>query len=199
MSVLNENVYKILLLGDSAVCKTCFLMKYTDKTFQEEHMTTIGFDYRIKSMKLKNGKTVKIQIWDTVGQDKFRAITKNYYKGSHGIILIYDITNPKTFQNITDWVSQVREEASHNVVIYLIGNKIDLSNERNVSTEEGKELAEKLGLPFNEASALDGTNINEIFDDIVERIHKVFGNIPTSVPDCEPARFLPLSTDHNLL
>ena len=100
-------------------------------------------------MKLKNGKTVKIQIWDTAGQDKFRAITKNYYKGSHGIILIYDITNPKTFQNITDWVSQVREEASNNVVIYLIGNKIDLSNERNVSTEEGKELAEKLGLPFN--------------------------------------------------
>ena len=180
MSALNENVYKILLLGDSTVGKTCFLMKYTDKTFQEEHMTTIGFDYRIKSMKLKNGKTVKIQIWDTAGQDKFRAIKKNYYKGSHGIILIYDITNPKTFQNITDWVSQVREEASHNVVIYLIGNKIDLSNERNVSTEEGKELAEKLGLPFNEASALDGTNINEIFDDIVERIHKVFGNIPTT-------------------
>ena len=180
MSVLNENVYKILLLGDSTVGKTCFLMKYTDKTFQEEHMTTIGFDYRIKSMKLKNGKTVKIQIWDTAGQDKFRAITKNYYKGSHGIILIYDITNPKTFQNITDWVSQVREEASHNVVIYLIGNKIDLSNERNVSIEEGKELAEKLGLPFNEASALDGTNINEIFNDIVERIDKVFGNIPTT-------------------
>ena len=155
-------------------------MKYTDKTFQEEHMATIGFDYRIKSMKLKNGKTVKIQIWDTAGQDKFRAITKNYYKGSHGIILIYDITNPKTFQNITDWVSQVREEASNNVVIYLIGNKIDLLNERNVSIEEGKELAEKLGLPFNEASALDGTNINEIFNDIVERIDKVFGNIPTT-------------------
>ena len=76
MSVLNENVYKILLLGDSTVGKTCFLMKYTDKTFQEEHMTTIGFDYRIKSMKLKNGKTVKIQIWDTAGQDKFRAIIK---------------------------------------------------------------------------------------------------------------------------
>ena len=178
MSDLNENVYKVLLLGDSSVGKTCFLMKYTDEAFQETHMATIGLDYRLKSMKLKNGKTVKIQIWDTAGQDRFRAITKNYYKGSHGIILIYDITNPKTFQNITDWVSQVREEASHNVVIYLIGNKIDLSNERNVSTEEGKELAEKLGLPFNEASALDGTNINETFDDMVERIDKVFGNIP---------------------
>ena len=178
MSDLNENVYKVLLLGDSTVGKTCFLMKYTDEAFQETHMATIGLDYRLKSMKLKNGKTVKIQIWDTAGQDRFRSITKNYYKGSHGIILIYDITNPITFENITHWVSQVREEASQNVVIYLIGNKIDLSNERNVSTEEGKELAEKLGLPFNETSAFDGTNINETFDDIVERIDKAFGEIP---------------------
>ena len=153
-------------------------MKYTDEAFQETHMATIGLDYRLKSMKLKNGKTVKIQIWDTAGQDRFRSITKNYYKGSHGIILIYDITNPITFENITHWVSQVREEASKNVVIYLIGNKIDLEEERKVSTEEGEKLAEKLGLPFNETSAFDGTNINETFDDIVERIDKAFGDIP---------------------
>ena len=179
MSDLNENVYKVLLLGDSSVGKTCFLMKYTDEAFQETHMATIGLDYRLKSMKLKNGKTVKIQIWDTAGQDRFRSITKNYYKGSHGIILIYDITNPITFENITHWVSQVREEASKNVVIYLIGNKIDLEDEqRKVSTEEGEKLAEKLGLPFNETSAFDGTNINETFDDIVERIDKAFGDIP---------------------
>ena len=178
MSELNESVYKVLLLGDSSVGKTCFLMKYTDEAFQETHMATIGLDYRLKSMKLKNGKTVKIQIWDTAGQDRFRSITKNYYKGSHGIILIYDITNPITFENITHWVSQVREEASKNVVIYLIGNKIDLEEERKVSTEEGEKLAEKLGLPFNETSAFDGTNINETFDDIVERIDKAFGEIP---------------------
>ena len=178
MSDLNENVYKVLLLGDSSVGKTCFLMKYTDEAFQETHMATIGLDYRLKSMKLKNGKAVKIQIWDTAGQDRFRSITKNYYKGSHGIILIYDITNPITFENITHWVSQVREEASKNVVIYLIGNKIDLEEERKVSTEEGEKLAEKLGLPFKETSAFDGTNINETFDDIVERIDKAFGEIP---------------------
>ena len=180
MSELNESVYKVLLLGDSSVGKTCFLMKYTDEAFQETHMATIGLDYRLKSMKLKNGKTVKIQIWDTAGQDRFRSITKNYYKGSHGIILIYDITNPITFENITHWVSQVREEASKNVVIYLIGNKIDLEEERKVSTEEGEKLAEKLGLPFNETSALEGTNINETFDDIVERIDKAFGEIPVT-------------------
>ena len=93
----DECVYKVLLLGDTTVGKTCFLMKYTDKTFQDIHMATIGLDYRLKTMKLKNGKNIKLQIWDTAGQDRFRAITKNYYKGSHGIILIYDVTNLQTF------------------------------------------------------------------------------------------------------
>ena len=144
MSDLNENVYKLLLLGDSTVGKTCFLIKYTDQSFQDIHMATIGLDYRVKTMKLKNNKEVKIQIWDTAGQDRFRAITKNYYKGSHGIILIYDITNRRTFENVQQWISQIREETSQNVVIYLIGNKIDMKEERRVSTEEGKKLADEL-------------------------------------------------------
>ena len=180
MSDLNENVYKLLLLGDSTVGKTCFLIKYTDQSFQDIHMATIGLDYRVKTMKLKNNKEVKIQIWDTAGQDRFRSITKNYYKGSHGIILIYDITNRRTFENVQQWISQIREETSQNVVIYLIGNKIDMKEERKVSTEEGKKLADELGLPFMETSAKEGININEVFDDIVERVDKVFGNIPTA-------------------
>ena len=178
MSDLNENVYKLLLLGDSTVGKTCFLIKYTDQSFQDIHMATIGLDYRVKTMKLKNNKEVKIQIWDTAGQDRFRAITKNYYKGSHGIILIYDITNRRTFENVQQWISQIREETSQNVVIYLIGNKIDMKEERKVSTEEGKKLADELGLPFMETSAKEGININVVFDDIVERVDKVFGNMP---------------------
>ena len=180
MSDLNENVYKLLLLGDSTVGKTCFLIKYTDQSFQDIHMATIGLDYRVKTMKLKNNKEVKIQIWDTAGQDRFRSITKNYYKGSHGIILIYDITNRRTFENVQKWISQIREETSQNVVIYLIGNKIDMKEERKVSTEEGKKLADELGLPFMETSAKEGININEVFDDIVERVDKVFGNMPTA-------------------
>ena len=181
MSDLNENVYKLLLLGDSTVGKTCFLIKYTDQSFQDIHMATIGLDYRVKTMKLKNNKEVKIQIWDTAGQDRFRSITKNYYKGSHGIILIYDITNRRTFENVQQWISQIREETSQNVVIYLIGNKIDMKEERKVSTEEGKKLADELGLPFMETSAKEGININEVFDDIVERVDKVFGNMPTAL------------------
>ena len=170
-------VYKVLLLGDSTVGKTCVLLKYTDKIFQDTHMMTIGLDYRLKSMKLKNGLDVKLQIWDTAGQDRFRSITKNYYKGSNGIILIYDVTNKRTFENVKSWVSQIHEEISDKVVIYLIGNKIDMEEERKVSTKEGEDLANELGLPFLETSAKTGVNIDTIFNEIVEKIHAVFGHI----------------------
>ena len=173
-----ETVYKVLLLGDTTVGKTCFLMKYTDKTFQDIHMATIGLDYRLKTMKLKSGKDIKLQIWDTAGQDRFRAITKNYYKGSHGIILIYDVTNLQTFENVKNWVNQIREETTNNVIIYIAANKIDMDTERKVTKEEGEKLAQELGFPFVETSAKSGININETFDDLVERIDKVFGNIP---------------------
>ena len=170
-------VYKVLLLGDSTVGKTCILLKYTDKIFQETHMMTIGLDYRLKTMTLQSGKEVKLQIWDTAGQDRFRSITKNYYKGSHGIILIYDVTSLKTFENVKSWVSQIHEEISDKVVIYLVGNKIDMDDERKVQTEEGQKLAEELGVPFVETSAKSGVNIDNIFSDITERIDKEFGNI----------------------
>ena len=173
----DETVYKVLLLGDTTVGKTCFLMKYTDKTFQDIHMATIGLDYRLKTMKLKSGKDIKLQIWDTAGQDRFRAITKNYYKGSHGIILIYDVTSLKTFENVKSWVSQIHEEISDKVVIYLVANKIDMDDLRKVTKEEGKKLAEELDVPFVETSAKTGENIDYIFSDISERIDKVFGNI----------------------
>ena len=176
--MIDECVYKVLLLGDSTVGKTCFLMKYTDKTFQDIHMATIGLDYRLRSMKLKSGKSINLQIWDTAGQDRFRAITKNYYKGSHGIILIYDITNTQSFENVKTWVNQIREEASSNVIIYIAGNKVDMEDERKVDRDDGEKLAEELGFPFVETSAKNGININETFEDLVERIDKVYGNVP---------------------
>ena len=170
-------VYKVLLLGDSTVGKTCFLMKYTDKSFQEVHMSTIGLDYRLKTMTLKNGKNIKLQIWDTAGQDRFRAITKNYYKGANGIILIYDVTSIQTYENVKNWITQIREEASKNVVIYIAGNKIDMEEERKVSKDEGKKLADELGFPFVETSAKTGINVNETFEDLVERVDKIYGNM----------------------
>ena len=181
MEKLNdENIYKVLLLGDTTVGKTCFLLKYTDKTFQEVHMSTIGLDYRLKSMKLKSGKNVKLQIWDTAGQDRFRAITKNYYKSANGIILIYDVTSLVTYENVKAWISQIREEAPPNVVIFIAGNKIDMEEERKVNTEDGKRLADEYGFPFYETSAKEDININETFEDLVESIDKVYSSLETN-------------------
>ena len=174
-------VYKVLLLGDTTVGKTCFLMKYTDKTFQEGHISTIGLDYRLKSMVLKSGKNIKLQIWDTAGQDRFRAITKNYYKGANGIILIYDVTSQKTFDNVKNWVTQIREEASQNVIVYLCGNKIDQKEFRVINNEEGIKMAQEFGFPFYETSAKEGININETFEDLVEKIDSVYSKLDTKI------------------
>ena len=174
----DECVYKVLLLGDSTVGKTCFLLRYCDKTFEDAHLTTVGLDYRLKSMVLKNGKNVKLQIWDTAGQDRFRAITKNYYKGANGIILIYDVTNLQSYENVKNWIAQIKESANQNVIIYLVGNKIDIKEEdRCVKTEDGKKLAEEFKLPFFESSAKIGININEIFEQIVEKIDEVYSQL----------------------
>ena len=173
----NENVYKVLLLGDTTVGKTCFLMKYTDKTFQEVHMSTIGLDYRLKTMTLKSGKNVKLQIWDTAGQDRFRSITKNYYKSANGKILIYDVTSLLTYENVKTWISQIREEAPQNVVIFIAGNKIDMEEERKVKTEDGIKLADEYGFLFFETSAKNDININETFEDLVEEIDKVHSKL----------------------
>ena len=166
-----DTVYKVLLLGDSSVGKTCFLLRYCDKTFQEAHLSTIGLDYRLKSMILNNEKNIKLQIWDTAGQDRFRALTKNYYKGANGIILIYDISTTQTFENVKVWINQIKEEANANVIIYLVGNKIDLpKDKRTVTEEEGQKLADEYKFLFKEASAKEGTNVNEIFQELVEKI-----------------------------
>jgi len=177
-------VYKVLLLGDSTVGKTCFLLRYCDKTFQDAHLSTIGLDYRVKTMTLKNKKNIKLQIWDTAGQDRFRAITKNYYKGANGIILIYDVTNLQTYENVKNWITQIREETNPNVVIYLAGNKIDIpEEERAVKTEEGKEIADEYKLQFKETSAKDGINVNEVFQELVEKIDEVNSKLEVSKPE----------------
>ena len=182
-------VYKVLLLGDSTVGKTCFLLRYCDKTFQDAHLSTIGLDYRLKSMTLKNKKNIKLQIWDAAGQDRFRAITKNYYKGANGIILIYDVTNLQTFENVKNWITQIREEANKNVVIFLAGNKADLPEEsRAVQKEDGQKMAEEYNIPFQETSAKEGINVNETFQELVEKIDEVFSKL--EIPKAEQKNIL---------
>ena len=175
-----EIVYKVLLLGDSSVGKTCFLLRYCDKSFQDVHLSTIGLDYRLKTITLKNNKNIKLQIWDTAGQDRFRAITKNYYKSANGVLLIYDISNLQTYENVKNWISQIREEANPNVIIYLVGNKIDLPKEKRVvNIEDGEKIAEEFEIKFKEASAKSGTNVNEIFEELVEQIDEKFSKLET--------------------
>ena len=169
-----EFIYKILLLGDSSVGKTCFLMRYTDNTFQDIHMSTIGLDYKLKNVQLENGKMVKIQVWDTAGQDRFRSITKNYYKGAHGIILIYDVTEQKSFDNVKNWMAQIKEEVSERVSIVLVGNKIDDEDNRKISTEQGESMAKDYEIMFFECSAKTGQNIDEIFNNLVKKVVENF-------------------------
>ena len=176
MSGESNYVFKVLLLGDSTVGKTCFLMRFTENTFQEIYMSTIGLDYRFKKMPVDDGKEGTVQIWDTAGQDRFRAITKNYYKGAHGIILIYDVTNQKTFENVRNWVTQIRENASEKAIIYIVGNKIDDKQNKVVTKEDGEKMAKEFDLKFFEASAKEDINIAPTFEALVKDIYKVNGN-----------------------
>ena len=172
-----EPTYKVLLLGDSSVGKTCFLKRYIDNTFQDAYLSTIGFDFKFKNVTLKDGKKVKIQLWDTAGQERFRTIAKSYYKGAHGIVLIYDVTSKRTYENIRKWLNQIKEEASSRISIILVANKIDCEEEREVTKEEGENLAKTSGLTLFEASAKDSINVNESFQDLIEKISEKYANI----------------------
>ena len=125
-----ERSLKILLLGDTTVGKTCFLKRYLDDTFQDAYLSTIGFDFKFKYITLKSGKRVKVQLWDTAGEERFRTIAKSYYKGAHGIILIYDVTNQKSFDNIKNWLIQIKEEAPSRICVILVANKIDCEDRK---------------------------------------------------------------------
>ena len=168
-----EAKYKILILGDSKVGKSCFLTRYADKTYQEDYLSTIGMDYKIKNYELENGAIIKLYIWDTAGQDRFRSITSNYYKGADGIILIYDITKQETFNNVRNWITSIKEEAPAKVVLILVGNKVDDEKNRAVQQSEGEKIADEYNLPFLECSAKSDINVTETFDVLIKKIVEI--------------------------
>ena len=170
------NLYKVLLLGDSSVGKSCLLLRFCDNSFQEAHLTTIGLDFRVKAINLDNNRKVKIQIWDTAGEDRFRSITRNYYKGAKGILLIFDVTDKESFTHIKDWVERIHDESPEGITICLIGNKIDRNEDRVISNEEGKKLAEEWKISYFETSAKIGTGVEEVFTSLVKKIDTLYMN-----------------------
>jgi len=163
-------LFKLLLIGDSGVGKSSLLLRFADNTFTESFISTIGVDFKIRTLNI-GGNTVKLQIWDTAGQERFRTITSSYYRGAHGIIVVYDVTNPETFNNVQKWLQEIERYACDNVQKMLVGNKADLTSERKVTAEEGSDLAQQMGLEFLEASAKNATNVEQSFTQIANLIY----------------------------
>ncbi|KAI0482449.1 ras-domain-containing protein [Xylariaceae sp. FL0804] len=162
---------KLLLIGDSGVGKSCCLLRFSEDSFTPSFITTIGIDFKIRTIEL-DGKRVKLQIWDTAGQERFRTITTAYYRGAMGILLVYDVTDQRSFENIRTWFSNVEQHATEGVNKILIGNKCDWEEKRVVSTEQGEALARELGIPFLEVSAKSNINIDKAFYNLAADIKK---------------------------
>lgn len=161
-----EYKVKILLIGDSGSGKTSIVLKYSADTFSPTTIATIGIDLKIKNLSMKIGgvnKLVRLQIWDTAGQERFRTITQSYYCGANTIVIIYYVTDRKSFEGIRYWITDITMKASTDFSKILVGNKINIADRRQVSYEEGAKLAKETGANFFETSAKDGTGIHEMF------------------------------------
>ncbi|KAJ7989105.1 hypothetical protein DPEC_G00316080 [Dallia pectoralis] len=167
-------LFRLMILGDTGVGKTCLLCRFTDNEFYSSHISTIGVDFKMKTLKI-DGIKVRVQIWDTAGQERYQTITRQYYRRAQGIILVYDITNSHSFQHIVKWASDVDELAPDKVQRILVGNKADEEKCRKVPKEQGNKLAKTYGMEFFETSACTNCNINESFTRLTElvlRAHK---------------------------
>mmetsp|Transcript_6596 Transcript_6596/g.18637 ORF Transcript_6596/g.18637 Transcript_6596/m.18637 type:complete len:204 (+) Transcript_6596:197-808(+) len=178
----DEEHWKILLIGDSSVGKTCLLLRFVDNQYTESFVSTIGVDYKIKTIKDENGNTIKLQIWDTAGQERFRTITSSYYHGAHGIIVVYDITDHVTFTNVKQWLEEIARYASQTVAKLLVGNKADLEADRTVPYQTAKDFADDMQLPFIETSAKTGSNVDEAFMEMVREVNKIRPDEPNGTP-----------------
>jgi small GTP-binding protein len=170
-NVKDDFKLKIVVVGDSGVGKTNLIRRFIQDDFQSNSKATVGVEFFSKSFKI-NDNVFKIEIWDTAGQERYKSITAAYYKGAKGGLVVYDVTSKTSFDNVDNWVSEIKEKASTDMKTMMIGNKIDLKDERQVSTEEALEKAKLLELPLMEASALDSTNVKQAFYDLLKEMYK---------------------------
>ncbi|CAA3029706.1 ras-related protein RABA4c-like isoform X1 [Olea europaea var. sylvestris] len=167
-----DYVFKIVLIGDSAVGKSQLLARYARNEFSLDSKATIGVEFQTRTLEIDH-KTVKAQIWDTAGQERYRAVTSAYYRGAMGAMLVYDITKRQSFDHVVRWLDELRSHADKNIVIMLIGNKSDLGSLRAVPVEDAKEFAQRENLFFMETSALEATNVEPAFLNILTEIYRV--------------------------
>jgi Ras-related protein Rab-8A len=166
----HDVLVKLLLIGDSGVGKSCLLLRFSEDSFTSSFITTIGIDFKIKKIMVEN-KLVKLQIWDTAGQERFRTITSAYYRGAMGILLLYDVTDEASFNNIRNWMRNIEQHASDNVNKILVGNKSDMAKvNRAVPYAKGKALADEYGVLFFETSAKENINVEEVFTAIAKNV-----------------------------
>ncbi|MCJ1285352.1 hypothetical protein MMC26_004692 [Xylographa opegraphella] len=171
---LYDYLFKLLLIGDSGVGKSCLLLRFADDTYTESYISTIGVDFKIRTIEL-DGKTVKLQIWDTAGQERFRTITSSYYRGAHGICVVYDVTDMDSFNNVKQWLQEIDRYATEGVNKLLVGNKSDMSDKKVVEYTVAKEFADSLGIPFLETSAKNASNVEQAFLTMARQIKERMG------------------------
>lgn len=170
-----DYLFRLVLIGDSGVGKSCLLLRFADDNFTDSYISTIGVDFRFRTININsNGinRTVKLQIWDTAGQERFRTITSAYYRGADGIIMVYDVTHQETFDHVEEWLSEVDRYANEGTSKLLVGNKADLPD-KVVSEETAQKFADKLGIPFLETSAKTSTNVDNTFMTMASELIKI--------------------------
>eukprot|EP00933_Yihiella_yeosuensis_P001321 TRINITY_DN10213_c1_g1_i1.p1 TRINITY_DN10213_c1_g1~~TRINITY_DN10213_c1_g1_i1.p1 ORF type:complete len:225 (-),score=59.26 TRINITY_DN10213_c1_g1_i1:158-832(-) len=158
--------YKVVFLGDEAAGKTSLVRRYMYGTFEESIQATIGMDFQSKTVYLENGRQVRLQLWDTAGQERFRSLIPSYIRDAAAAVVVFDVTKQTSFAGTRKWLDDVRSERGEDCVLALVGNKIDLASERQVSTEEGQQLADELGVMFLETSAKQGENVTTLFQQL---------------------------------
>ncbi|KAJ1484727.1 ras family-domain-containing protein [Baffinella frigidus] len=166
-----DYLVKLLLIGDSGVGKSCLLLRFSDDSFTTSFITTIGIDFKIRTIE-QEGKRLKLQIWDTAGQERFRTITTAYYRGAMGILLVYDVTDEQSFNNIRNWMRQIQQHASDTVNKVLIGNKCDMLDKKVIDTARGQALADEYGIKFYETSAKNNIDVDKAFTEMARDVMK---------------------------
>lgn len=170
-----EYIYKYIIIGDSGVGKSCILMQFIKNEFDQNKENTVGVEFGNKVIDV-DGTSVKLQIWDTAGQEQFKSITRSYYRAVAGALVVFDVTNENSFQNVKNWLEEARVNANPELVIILCGNKIDLENDRVVTAERARKLADEKGIKYIEVSAMKKVNVDSVFTEIARGIKRKVDN-----------------------